>query len=283
MKIGIYTNKSKDVGGIWSKKIHSLLDRENIEYVDIFDGNFSAINPVKGEISENTFDLIIVLGGDGTILGLSSYAAKNNIPIIGINAGKLGFLTEFETFEMSMAVELMKNGKLKEDKRIMLKISVNDEEYYALNDAVIQRVYSDNEDGLVTNVSITLDNNLVDKVTGDGIIISTPTGSTAYSLSAGGPILAPGIESFCITPVSAHSLHHRPIIFSSESVAIITVEGENSTGLLCDGKMVKKLSKNDVVKITRSEHEITFLRKKDSNFYNRLLHKLNNNRGINND
>lgn len=278
MKVGIYTNKSKDIGGIWSRKLHGLLDKSKIEYTDIVDGNFSVINPVKNLITSEKIDLIIVLGGDGTILGLSAYAAKNDIPIIGINAGKLGFLTEFETFEMESAVNLIKSSKLKADKRIMLKIEIDGAYYYALNDCVIQRIFDENIDGLTASVSVTVDNNLLDKITGDGIIVSTPTGSTAYSLSAGGPILAPGIESFCITPVSAHSLHHRPIIFNSSSEAILTVEN-GGTGLVCDGKLVKKLSKNDVVKITRSEYAVTFLRKKDSNFYNRLLLKLN--RGIN--
>lgn len=278
MKVGIYTNKSKDIGGIWSRKLHGLLDNAKIEYTDIVDGNFSVINPVKNLITSEKIDLIIVLGGDGTILGLSTYAAKNDIPIIGINAGKLGFLTEFETFEMESAVNLIKSSKLKADKRIMLKIEIDGAYYYALNDCVIQRIFDENIDGLTASVSVTVDNNLLDKITGDGIIVSTPTGSTAYSLSAGGPILAPGIESFCITPVSAHSLHHRPIIFNSSSEAILTVEN-GGTGLVCDGKLVKKLSKNDVVKITRSEYAVTFLRKKDSNFYNRLLLKLN--RGIN--
>lgn len=278
MKIGIYTNKSKDVGGIWSKKLHGLLEQEGIEYADIEDGNFSAVNPACGDVIKRDIDIIIVLGGDGTILGLSTFAAKKNIPIIGINAGKLGFLTEFETFEMPLAVQLIKSGKLKEDKRTMLKISIGGADYYALNDCVIQRLCGEDDGSLIANVSVSVDNNLVDKILGDGLIISTPTGSTAYSLSAGGPILAPGIESFCITPVSAHSLHHRPIIYASSSEAVVTIDDGGAAGLLCDGKLVKKLSKHDIVTVTRAENQVTFLRKKDSNFYNRLLLKLNNGR-----
>ena len=186
MIVGIYTNKSKDVGGIWSNKLHSLLNRKDIEYVDIFDGNFSAVNPVK-DMPREKLDVIIVLGGDGTILGLTTYASENDIPIIGINAGKLGFLTEFETFEMESAVELIKSDKLKPDERILLQIEIGERCYFALNDCVLQRIYSEENMGSqVIGLSVSLDDTLVDKISGDGLIISTPTGSTAYSLSAGG-------------------------------------------------------------------------------------------------
>ena len=279
MNIGIYTNKSKDVGGIWSAKLHSLLTRSGIRYIDIPDKDFSVLNPVDESLVQKV-DLIIVLGGDGTILGLTTYAARNHIPVIGINAGKLGFLTEFETFEMENAVALVKENKLKADERILLTIEVKGETFYALNDCVFQRIYDEGSSGsLIASLSVSLDETLVDQITGDGVIVSTPTGSTAYSLSAGGPILAPGIESFCITPISAHSLHHRPIIYDSRSNCVIRVEDSGGpVGLFCDGKLVKKLTKNDFVKIDRAPHTITFLRKKDSNFYKRLLLKLNSGR-----
>lgn len=279
MNIGIYTNKSKDVGGIWSAKLHSLLTRSGIGYVDIPDGNYSVLNPVDENFAQK-IDLIVVLGGDGTILGLTTYAAKNNIPVIGINAGKLGFLTEFETFEMESAVALIKENKLKTDERILLMIDVNGETFYALNDCVFQRIYDEESSGsLIASLSVSLDGTLVDQITGDGVIVSTPTGSTAYSLSAGGPILAPGIDSFCITSISAHSLHHRPIIYDSRSDCEICVEESGgAVGLFCDGKLVKKLAKNDFVRICKAPHTVTFLRKKDSNFYKRLLLKLNSGR-----
>lgn len=279
MTIGIYTNKSKDVGGIWSSKLHALLQRNGIDYTDIPDGDFSVVNPVEGELADKKIDLLIVLGGDGTILGLTTYASRNHIPVVGINAGKLGFLTEFETFEMETAVRLIKDGKLKADERILLEIRVGGSAYYALNDCVFQRLCEENNAGsMVAALSVTLDETLVDEVVGDGVIVSTPTGSTAYSLSAGGPILAPDIESFCITSISAHSLHHRPIVYDSRTPCTVRVEGGGAVGLFCDGKLLKRLSKHDEVKISRAQHAVTFLRKKDSNFYKRLLLKLNSGR-----
>ncbi len=265
MKLGIYINKSKDIGGIWSTKLTSILENEKIEYVIINDFN------------QCDADCIIVLGGDGTILGLTDFASKHNLPILGINAGKLGFLTEFETFEMTSAIKLLKERKLKIEERMILEVNVKDEKFYALNDCVIQRLYHDNEP-LVVDLDIMLDDNLVDKIVGDGVIVCTPTGSTAYSLSAGGSILAPGIDSISITPISAHSLHNRPIVYSASSTCTVLNLSQSSTGLIIDGKLVKNLSKNQIVTINKSKRVIKFFRKTDSNFYNRLLLKLNDQR-----
>ena len=265
MKLGIYVNKSKDIGGIWSSKLTSILENEKIEYAFINDFN------------QTDFDAIIVLGGDGTILGLTDFASKNDLPILGINAGKLGFLTEFETFEMLTAIKQLKESKLKIEKRMIIEVEVNDEKFYALNDCVIQRIYHENEP-LVVDLDVMLDNNLVDKIVGDGVIICTPTGSTAYSLSAGGSILAPGIDSISITPISAHSLHNRPIVYSANSTCTVLNLSQSSAGLIIDGKLVKSLSKHDICTINKSQRVIKFLRKTDSNFYNRLILKLNDHR-----
>ncbi len=271
MKIGLYTNKSKDIGGVWSKKLISLFEKEGIEYVDI-ESDFSQI-----------VDCLVVLGGDGTILGLTNYAATNNVPIIGINAGKLGFLTEFETFEMAQAVSFIKEGKLKKDSRIITEVTVGDQTFYALNDCIVQRIFDGKESALVVDLRVSLDGILVDRIVGDGVIVCTSTGSTAYSLSAGGAILAPGINAFSITPISAHSLHHRPIVYSADSECVITDFAGGLAGLFCDGKLVKRLSSSDRIVIKKSSKTVTFLRKADSNFYNRLLLKLNHERKYSNE
>ena len=268
-KVGIYTNHAKDVGGIWSKKLARLLKEAGYE-----------VCPVEENAHPEGISVLFVLGGDGTILGQTEYAYENEIPIIGINAGKLGFLTEFETFEMEAAVSSYAAGTLKKDCRMILKVECGDAVRYVLNDAVIQRFYAQEESSIVVNVEAAIDGILVDKVNGDGVIVSTPTGSTAYSLSAGGAILAPGINALSLTPISAHSLHHRPIIYSADSEIVLRVPGGGAAALYADGKFVTKLSARDKVKITKAEQRgITFLRKRDSNFYNRLLLKLNNANG----
>lgn len=265
-KVGIYTNKIKDLGGIWSGKLERLLR----------DAGYTVIG-VEENCRPADIEVLFVLGGDGTILGQTEYAAANGIPIIGINAGKLGFLTEFETFEMEAAVSGYRKGILKADRRMILNVEYGEESRCVLNDAVIQRFYVEGENSLVVNVEAVIDGILVDKINGDGVIVSTPTGSTAYSLSAGGAILAPGINALSLTPISAHSLHHRPIIYSADSEIILKVLSGGRAALYTDGKLFKVLSEKDKVRITKSDREVVFLRKKDSNFYNRLLHKLNAN------
>lgn len=279
MIVGVYSNTGKDIGGVHLKALKELLKKENIDYVDIKDGNFSVVNPIDRAVPKPNFDLLIVLGGDGTLLGVCSYAAQHKIPVIGINTGKLGFLTEFETFEMPLAVSLIKSGDFKEDKRLLLKISVAGDTFTALNDCVLQRIYGEDDGNRIADISVSVDGCPVDKIRGDGLIVSTPTGSTAYSLSAGGPILAPTVDCFCVTPVSAHSLHHRPIIFPSESEVVLKVSGGGNTGIMCDGKLVKRLSHGSEARITKDENRVVFLRKKDSDFYKRLLLKLNTGRG----
>ena len=264
MRVLIYANKSKTESENFIKDFSAILADEKIDYSII----------LRDDLSGKTdADAVFVYGGDGTILALTEFCALNDIPIIGFNAGKMGFLSEFEVSEAKIAIQLLKSGKLKKDERSLIEVSCRNQFRLALNDAVIQRTYNEESDGLVISVSVFLDNIFVDEITGDGVIVSTPTGSTAYSLSAGGAILSPGINAFIITPLSAHSLHHRPIVFSAESVCQIDLKSPNAA-VFIDGKKAIVLSESDKVNIKKSNKTITFLRKEQSNFYRRLEDKL---------
>lgn len=271
MKVLIYVNKQKEGAEIRADKLRSMLDKIKIEYRNVsdydFDGSFSA-------------DALFVFGGDGTILRLVRFASDNSLPIIGINAGKLGFLSEFEADDMQDAVDSFASGKLKTDERTMLSVEFKGKDYIALNDAVIQRLYSeDSQGGLITNVKVQIDGNIVDKIRGDGVIVSTPTGSTAYSLSAGGSILAPDINAFSITPINAHSLHNKPVIYSADSECELELNSGNKAGVFIDGKFIGSMILDDKIKIRKSTCKTVFLRRENSNFYDRLLLKLNSPRG----
>ncbi len=266
MRILIYGNTGKPCRDEWLFNLKTLLEKEKTEYRVI----------ERKDLGERmSADALFVFGGDGTILRLAEFSSKNNIPVIGINAGKLGFLSEFEICETEKAYYSLKNGQLKKDQRLTLSVIFGNKEYIALNDAVIQRVYSEEYDGSISNIEIFIDSKTVDKVRGDGVIVSTPTGSTAYSLSAGGAILAPGINAHCITPISAHSLHHRPIIYSADSDCRLLLKEGCSAGLFVDGKLVENLHCKDSVLIKKSKYSMTFYRKESSDFYDRLLSKLN--------
>ena len=265
MKVLIYRNKAKDQSNDWLNACTSLLEDEGISYKVLEDIDLE---------SSDCADAMLVLGGDGTILNLTEFASKNQIPIIGINAGKLGFLTEFEQFEMSNAITMLKNGELVEDKRSNILCEVNEKKYIALNDVVIQRIRLEDRGNNISSMTLEIDGILVEKIIGDGVILSTPTGSTAYSLSAGGPILAPGMNVFSVTPIAAHSFNQRAIVYSSKSTCKVVIDNDCATGLFIDGIFVQELFKNDELKFFRTNYQTTFLRKKDFNFYERLSQKL---------
>ena len=262
MRIGIYTNKLKDADYKWTNKLQSLLSKSGIDYVEI-----------RADSTDYNIDLLIVLGGDGTLLKLVDYLVRANVPVIGINAGSVGFLAEFETFEIEEAVNLIRNNELKVDERIVMKTKIDGNVHYALNELVLQRLFDDAPQKIVA-VDVAINGEYVDKIDGDGIIVSTPTGSTAYSLSAGGSILAPGINAFSMTPICAHSLHNRPLVFSADAFCELTIISNAACGLFIDGVLIQNLKKDDKITVRKSNKTIKFLRKKDTNFYSRLLNKL---------
>ena len=265
MKVLIYVNKAKDPTGSWLENFKLCLQKEDISYKVIEDSDL---------LGSDVADAMFVLGGDGTILNLTQFAAQNNIPIIGINAGKLGFLTEFEQCEMETAISLLKQGLLEQDKRAGMICKTKNKEYYTLNDAVIQRIKIEERGNNVTSLDVEIDDIQVEKVIGDGLIISTPTGSTAYSLSAGGAILSPNLRVFLITPIAAHSFNQRAIVYSYKSICKVTVKSDCATGLFIDGIFVEELKKGEQIIVEYSEKPVIFLRKKMFNFYKRLSEKL---------
>lgn len=265
MKALIYVNKEKDLNSLWSNQLKKHLNDYKIDYKTVCD------EELKGNVIA---DVIFVLGGDGTILFLSEFANKNNIPIIGINAGKVGFLTEFEKDETLLAVQMFAEGSLINEKRIALISEVNGNNYLSLNDCVIQRIYDEKNAGIIASINVSIDNVNIADINGDGVIVSTPTGSTAYSLSAGGAILAPGINALSLTPISAHTLSQRPIIYSADSKLVAKINEGSVAGLFSDGKFICKLYSNDTVSITKCSTPIIFLRRKTTNFYKKVVKKL---------
>lgn len=261
------------VGIFYNKKYYS----EEKPYIGRINQAFSPRCREVNEYSDlNGLDVLFVLGGDGTILNIASECAKRGIKIIGINYGHVGFLAEFEPEILDSAIELVKSGKYSVQNRSMLKISLRGEVYYALNDAVIQRRTVG--EGFTNTVSLRaeIDGATVDNFSSDGIIVSTPTGSTAYSLSAGGSVLTPDINAFSLTPICPHSLHSRPVVYSDESaLKLYSLNSSAELGLIADGRAVGFVSGDDCVLICKAEHTADFITKKEKNFFNKLLVKLN--------
>ena len=223
-------------------------------------------------------DLVIVLGGDGAILHAATVAAPQNISLIGVNYGNLGFLAEFERKDVQKVVGLVEEfvkGECKILKRGLLQVEVGGETYYALNEIALQRDYAC---GLTKNpqiltVNVTTESGTV-SVAGDGVLMTTPTGSTAYSLSAGGAIIAPEVPAIMLTPICAFSMSARPIVFSNQEKFDLTVQKGKSL-LLIDGKAVATLCEKDSVHVMSAPFFAKFPTQNQKNFFNKIKTKLN--------
>jgi len=224
-------------------------------------------------------DLIIVLGGDGTILKSAASAAKKITPILGINLGTLGFNAETSPKEMEETVLQVLKNKYFLDKRSLLRITVYRdknklETFLALNDAVINQGMS----ARIIELKIEIDGRKMVSFHADGMIVATPTGSTAHSLSAGGPIVHPTLNAFVITPICPSTLALRPIVIPNDREVKITVQtqrrGTYNIGLTLDGQQTLPLEYGDIVKVRKSSRNFYLVRIDTRNYYKTLREKL---------
>ena len=231
---------------------------------------------VREEKDLEGLDVLMVFGGDGTILNMASACAARRVKIIGINYGHIGFLAEFEPEKLDTAIDMICTGKYTLQERSMLKINCGNKEYFALNDLVIQRCTSGNEFSNTINLCAAIDGSVVDNYTADGLIVSTPTGSTAYSLAAGGSILTPDIDAFIMTPICAHSLHSRPVVYSDKSTLTLTrTDKRGAINIVVDGTAVDSLCEMGEITVTKAGFKVGFITSLENNFFNKLLIKLN--------
>ena len=263
MKAGLFINTTKSEANTTASAFGKALIENGIDY---------KIVNLKDDCKD--VDLIVVFGGDGTILRVVDYALEFDIPILAVNIGTVGFLACVEADELQKAIDLIKKGK-DYDKRSVMKIVSGDNKYYALNEALVQRSSTGVSMSEVAKLSLTIGGSFVDKYFADGIILSTPTGSTAYSLSCGGSIMSPDLSAFIATPVCPHSLHSRPIVYADNKVAKVKVlENSCKCALYVDGKFVKNVKKGEEIEVSRSRKMIKFYKTED-NFFEKLLIKLN--------
>ncbi|MCM1438004.1 MAG: NAD(+)/NADH kinase [Roseburia sp.] len=266
MRVGVYLNiKYESEKEVYLGKIFSALKDADIECLAVDD---TAL--IK------TLDVLLVLGGDGTILNVACECARHAVKILGINFGHMGFLTDFEANQLEQALATVIGGNCKTVKRSMLGINYGGKDYLALNEVVIQRCTTGNSFSNTVNLHAEIDGSTVDNFSSDGLIISTPTGSTAYSLSAGGSILTPDLSALIMTPICPHSLHSRPIVFSDKSTVKVNQSEKNCTlNLIVDGRVVDTLKGFDVITVKKSDLFAEFISVGYNNFYDKLLFKLN--------
>ncbi|MBR6702672.1 MAG: NAD(+)/NADH kinase [Clostridia bacterium] len=277
MKVTIIPNFTRDKALDITEKICAELDRIGIEYC--IPPGYRSGNSAPDSQPENTdrlikdSDAVIAVGGDGAIIHAAKEAVKHSKPILGINAGRLAFMAGLENDELDKLSCLI-DGNYAIDRRLMLKTTltngVTQSFDFALNDCYI----TNNHKQRMSNMQVFLNSEKINDYVCDGIIISTPTGSTAYSLSAGGPVIDPQLESILLTPVCPHTLFNRSIIFKpSDRLSIKSAEGEKLF-YSNDGNEPKSFDGNHIIEISSADFTANFIRIKNDNFIDILYRKM---------
>ena len=285
MKVILSSNPYRDRGLKSAQEAKRVLERENIETVMCL-----PFTPRKGEKVEipqgvvvstlekelPTADLLVCFGGDGTILHAARDATMHNVPILGVNLGSVGFMAELEKTELSL-LSLLGRGIHRTEERMMLDVRVVRSgkvisETLALNDAVV----SNGSMARVAELDVYADEELITDFTGDGVIVATPTGSTAYSMSAGGPIVEPTSSCIIVTPVCAHQLSVRAMVLDASRKVTVQVPRNTRKHLFLsvDGGKAVRLASGDKVEITRSARTTTLIRLSERSFYQIMRQKL---------
>ncbi len=219
-------------------------------------------------------DIVIVLGGDGALLHAARYAAKSGTKVIGINYGTLGFLTEYESKDTDKVVSLICDNRYTVLKRTIMEVRCGEKKAYALNEVSLQRNALAPSAKQLIEFRAEMDGKFVDDILSDGLVVCTPTGSTAYSLSAGGSILSPDVPAFMLTPLCAFSLRSRPIVYSDSKQLSITVHRERDKALLfCDGKYFCEAAYGDKIIVQKAAFTADFIQGGDSNFFEKINSK----------
>jgi NAD+ kinase len=277
-KIGIISNLSKDTSGDYTKTIIDGIASRNMEPL--------VTSPVYKLLKKGTLlgekelyqlsDIVLVLGGDGTILQTAREAAVYGIPLLGINLGRLGFLAEAEMSDCDFILDTLASGSYQMEKRMMLETELYRDgriinRFIALNDVAVAK----SSFARIIHLKASVNGELVNHYAADGLLVSSPTGSTAYSLSAGGPVIYPGMECLLMTPICPHTLNSRPIVTNADSrIEIEVIDRNREIQLTIDGQQAVNIMYGDKIVIFKSELETQLIRLTGYGFFNLLRSKL---------
>lgn len=257
-------NIIKNIKIVKSSKVKEEILQEFYNYLK--EKNINIINNIENA------DLIVSFGGDGTLLAAARESMKKDMPIMAVNMGTLGYLAEINPENAIKMLQNYENGNYILDERRLLEVEYNDEKYYALNELVLIK------GGLMSHliqVEVYANDIFVNKYRADGVIVATPTGSTAYSLSAGGPIVHPSLKAITITPLSPQSLTARPIILDGkEKLSFKMYSRDDDIHLNIDGNICFQVKENDKISAILSNKKIKIIRSGEKDFYSILREKL---------
>lgn len=240
-----------------------LTDMDGVEQVPV------------GRISTRDCDLVVVIGGDGTILRAAELAGPTGTPVLGVNLGHVGFLAEVEKDDVSVIVDAVVTQSYQVEERMSLDVSVSHDgeivtNAWALNEASVEKGAGVRMLDLVAEI----DGRILSRWGCDGVVLATPTGSTAYAFSAGGPVVWPELEALLVVPISAHALFARPLVVTPDSTLSVTVQPETDPAVLwCDGRRIADLSPGVRVDVNRGKHPVRLARLHAAPFTDRLVGK----------
>ena len=271
-KVGVLWNSSKPEGLDTARRVLSVLKSKGVSYS--VDENLSDTFGERERMDRTSFsdcEMLIVLGGDGTILRALDYAIPGDLPILGVNIGRLGFLCEVERDDVEEDLCRVLDGGYAVDERMTMCIEGFDEQrFFALNEVVIDR---STPEVRILSLEYAANGTTVNHISGDGLIVATATGSTAYSLSAGGPILAPGLDCFVLTPICPHMLNVRPVVLSaSDRITVRLTDDRNGARAVLDSRKLVPIQGEIVIR--RSERNARFIRLHNRNYFDLLRGKL---------
>jgi len=285
MKVAIYGQFFKLEDIVYIKELFNVLTKKNIEflveesYFNFIKKNietkniatFSSYNDLK-----NAFDFIITMGGDGTILSAVTIVRDSNIPIIGINTGRLGFLATVQKEEIESAINALINKDFLIKERTLLSVSTssNQKDLLPLNFALNEVSVSRKNTASMIIIETYLDKEFLNAYWADGLIISTPTGSTGYSLSCGGPIITPQAKSFALTPIAPHNLNARPLVIPDETNIKFTVKGRENEFLLSLDSRVTTINSNTEIFVEKAPFNLKMVQINKQTFIKTLREKL---------
>ena len=282
MRIGIHGKDFLQKSSRFIERVLSILNRYKVEIYasSKFQRHFKSSQPFKMKVFEDgdalkNLDFFISLGGDGTLLESITYVGKQEVPVLGINTGRLGFLATISREETDQALDNLFKGNFSIDERTMLKL-VSDPKLFgglrfALNDFTIMK----KDTSSMITVHVSVDGELLNSYWADGVIVSTPTGSTGYSLSCGGPLMFPESESFIITPISPHNLGARPIVVSDSSEIAFRIEGRSKKFLVSLDSRVETVDESVKLKILKERFKARLIQMPGQHYFKTLRQKLN--------
>lgn len=284
MKIAIYGRQIEKHNSVQIAKLFSALndiDAEISIYAPLLEdinsivGNLNPLTTFNEETLDRNTNFFISIGGDGTILDAVTIVKNSNIPILGINTGRLGFLSNTPTEEVEYAIKCLNEGAYSIDKRTLLQVDTTNSIFGSLNFGLNELSILKRDSSSMITINTYIDGDYLNSYWADGLIVSTATGSTAYSLSCGGPIMMPGTGNFTLTPIAPHNLNVRPIVIADTSVLEFQIESRAKQSLLALDSRSRKITSDEKITVRKANFDIALIQLPNQTFISSLRNKLN--------